>query len=29
MKVVRTIDRGVFGFVEEIETDSGERIARK
>ncbi len=29
MNVIRTIDRGGFGYVEEVETDTGERIARK
>jgi len=29
MNIIRTIDRGGFGFVEEIETDTGERVARK
>lgn len=29
MRVIRSIDRGGFGFVEEIETNTGERLARK
>ena len=29
MRVIRRIDRGGFGFVEEVETVSGDRVARK